>query len=468
MSRTRKTRRVPATAKRAAEVDELTLINPNAAGIDIGLDDMWISVRADRDPEPVRRFGMNTPDLIAAADWLAACGVETVAIESTGVYWIPLYEILEARGFKVYLVNARHVKQVSGRKADETDCQWLRRLHAFGLLNNSFRPEAEMCALRAYMRQRADWIEHRAAHIQHMQKALHQMNVRLSPTVKDLTGVTGLAIIRAILAGERDPVKLARLRDRRCAQPEAEFVKALTGNYRDEHVFALKQAVALYDAYTQQIRECDQELERKFSALKPVHDHDLPPLDRRDKRNTHSKNAPSYDARGLLYRVLGVDLVATGGLNEVTAQIIVTEIGTDMSRFPSVKHFCSWLRLAPHLDISGGKVLRSRTLKTHNRASQAFRLAAQAVGKTDTALGVFFRRMRAKHGPEKAIVATAHKIARIVYFMLRDHTPFRETGAAVYTQREREREIARLKKKATQLGFTLAPAVSEPAAVASA
>jgi len=448
----------PKATKQVAEVDSLTIINSNAAGIDIGLEEMWVSVRADRDAEPVRRFGMNTPDLIAVAEWLKACGVETVAMESTGVYWIPLYEVLEERGFQVYLVNARHAKNLPGRKKDETDAQWLRRLHTFGLLNNSFRPAGEMCAVRAYWRHRADLIEHRAAHIQHMQKALHQMNVRLSPTVKDVTGVTGMAIIRSILAGERDPVTLAQLRDPRCAQPESEFVKALTGNYRDEHVFALKQAVALYDAYTQQILECDQELERKFSALKPVHDDDLPPLDTTDKRNTHSKNAPAYDGRSLLYQLLGVDLVAVDGLNEVTAQIILSEIGTDMSRWKDDKHFCSWLGLAPHNDISGGKVLRSRTLKTHNRAGQAFRLAAQAVSKTDTAYGAFFRRMRARHGPMKAIVATAHKIARTVYFMLKNRTPFHDINAEEYTQREREREIARLQKKATQLGFTLAPA----------
>lgn len=458
MKRARKTRQARPTAKPVAEVDSLTVLHPNAAGIDIAVDEMWVSVREDRDAEPVRQFGMTTPDLIVAADWLKACGVETVAIESTSVYWIPLYEVLEARGFQVYLVNARHAKNLPGRKKDETDCQWLRRLQAFGLLNNSFRPKAEMCAVRAYLRHRADLIQHRAAHIQHMQKALHQMNIRLSPTVKDITGVTGLAIIHAILAGERNPVTLARLRDPRCAKPEAEFVKALTGHYRDEHVFALKQAVALYDAYTQQILECDQELERKFSALKPVHDDDLPPLDPGDKRNTHSKNAPAYAARSLLYQLLGVDLVAVDGLNDATVQIIISEIGTDMSCWSDDKHFCSWLSLAPHTDISGGKVLRSRTLKTHNRAAQAFRMAAQAVGKTDTAYGAYFRRMRAKHGPKKAIVATAHKIARAVYFMLRDHKPFRDTTAEAYTQHEREREIARLTKKATQLGFTLTPA----------
>lgn len=458
MKRVRKTRPVAPVSKPAAEVDELTVINPNAAGIDIAANEVWVSVRADRDPQPVRCFGMCTPDLIAVADWLKACGVETAAMESTGVYWIPLYELLEDHGFKVYLVNARHAKNLPGRKTDEADCQWLRRLHAFGLLNHSFRPAGEMCAVRAYMRHRADLIEHRAAHIQHMQKALRQMNVLLSPTVTDITGATGLAIIRAIVAGERDPVELARWRNPQCAKPETEFVKALTGNYREEHVFALKQAVALYDAYTQQILECDQELERKFSTIKPVHDDELPPLDTRDKRNTHSKNAPAYDGRSVLYQLLGIDLVAVNGLNEVTAQIIISEIGTDMSRWKNDKHFCSWLGLAPHNDISGGKLLRSRTLKTHNRAGQAFRLAAQAVSKTQTALGAYFRRMRAIHGPQQAIVATAHKIARIVFFMLRDHMSFHPTSADDYNQREREREIARLKKKAAKLGFTLAQA----------
>lgn len=457
MNHSRKLCQTSPRANKMIETDALTVINPNAAGIDIGMDETWVSVRTDRDTEPLRPFGMNTPDLIAIAEWLKECGVETVAMESTGVYWIPLYEILEEREFEVYLVNARHVKNLPGRKRDELDAQWLRRLHTFGLLNNSFRPTSEMRALRAYMRHRSSLIEHRAAHIHHMQKALQQMNVRLSPTVKDITGVTGMAIIRAILGGERDPLKLVALRDPRCAKPKTEFVKALTGNYREEHIFALKQAVALYDAYTQQILECDRELERKFSALKPTHDDELPPLDTSDKRNTHSKNAPTYDARSLLYELLGVDLIAVHGLNETTAQTIVTEIGTDMSRWKNEKHFCSWLGLAPHNDISGGKILRSRTLKTRNRAGQAFRLAAQSVSKTNTAYGAFYRRMRAKHGPRKAIVATAHKIARAVYFMLRDRKPFRNMNAEEYNLRERERQIIRLKKRVAKFGFVLTP-----------
>jgi transposase len=460
MSRSRRARstRPTRSATTSVEDESLAILHPNAAGVDLSVDEVWVSVRPDRDPFPLRAFGMTTPDLVAVAEWLQTCQVETVAMESTSVYWIPLYEILDARGFQVFLVNAREAKNLPGRKRDETDAQWLRRLHTVGLLRNSFRPADEMCALRAYLRHRADLIEHRAAHIQHMQKALHQMNVRLSPTVKDITGVTGMAILRAILAGERDPVRLAALRQPGCDHSEAEFVKALTGNYRDEHLFALKQAMALYDAYTAQIQECDQELECKFSAFKPVHAGDLPPLDPPRKAGTPSKNAPSYDARTLLYHMLGIDLTAVDGLNAVTAQTILSEIGTDMTRWTDVKHFCSWLSLAPHNETSGGKVLRRRTLRTHNRAGQAFRLAARSVARTQTAYGEFFRHMRARLGPQKAIVATAHKIARAVYYMLRDHQPFQPVTAEVYAQKKRERDIARLHKNAAKLGFTLSPA----------
>ena len=443
--------------------EAMPVINPNAAGLDIGSEEIWACVPANRAEQPVRKFGTYTPDLQALADWLQRCGIETVAMESTGVYWIPIYEILEARGVEVYLVNARHLKHVPGRKSDWQDCQWIQRLHSLGLLNGSFRPEGEMCALRAYRRHRATLIEHRAAHIQHMQKALHEMNVQLTQALSDITGVTGLAIIRAIVAGERDPLMLAQLRNPCCAKPEAELVKALTGNYRAEHVFALKQALALYDVYTEQIRECDREIERQYSALKPIHDDDLPPLDTSDKKNTHSKNAPPYDARALLYHLLGVDLVAINGLNASTVEDIISEIGTDIECWPTDKHFCSWLGLAPHNDISGGKVLRSHVLKTHNRAGQAFRMAAQSVGRTQTALGAYFRRMRAKHGPQKAIVATAHKLARIFYFMLKHRTPFHDIGADEYNQRQRQREIARLQKRAAKLGFTLTQLSAQPA-----
>ena len=316
----------------------------------------------------MRKFGTFTPDLQALADWLIACGVDTVALESTGVYWIPVYEILEARGLKVYVVNARHVKNVPGRKSDIQDCQWLQGLHSVGLFRGSFRPAGEIVALRAYLRQRATLIEYRAAHIQHMQKALQQMNVQLTQVVSDITGVTGLTILRAIVAGRHDPQQLAALRQPGVKKTEAEIAKALTGNYRPEHVFALQQALALYDFYTAQMVACDAEIERQFANLKPVSD-DLPPLPPSTNRDTHSKNAPRYDARSYLYRLTGVDLVAITGLNESTVQAIISETGPDLSAFPNEKHFTSWLSLAPHNDISGGKLLRSRTLPGHNRGA---------------------------------------------------------------------------------------------------
>ena len=435
----------------------MPLVNLNAAGLDIGASEIWACVPAGRDAQTVRPFGTFTPDLHDLAEWLVGCGVDTVAMESTGVYWIPAYEILEARGLRVYLVNARHIKNVTGRKSDVQDCQWIQRLHSCGLLSASFRPESEICTLRAYLRHRASLIEHRAAHIQHMQKALQQMNLQLTQVLSDITGSSGMAILRAIVAGERNPLKLAELRDRRCAKSQAQIAKALTGNYRPEHVFALKQAVALYDAYNGQIRECDAEIERQFSVIKPTHDDDLPPLHSRDKMNTHSKNGPSYDARTLLYRMLGVDLVAVTGLNASTVQTVISEIGTDMTRWPSVKHFSSWLQLAPHNDISGGKVLRSRILKGHNRAGQALRLAAQSLARSPSALGAYFRHVRARSGAKQAVVATAHKLARIIYTMLKHRTPFHDIGADEYELRLHQRQIARLHKTAKSLGFILQP-----------
>lgn len=440
----------------------LKIMNPNAAGLDIALDEIWAAVPPDRTDEPVRKFGTFTPDLYALADWLEACGIDTVAMEATGVYWIPVYEVLEQRGFRVYVVNARHIKNVPGRKSDIQDCQWVQGLHSIGLLNPSFRPEGEIVALRAYLRHRADLIEHRAAHIQHMQKALQQMNVQLTQVLTDITGVTGLAIIRAIVAGERDPHVLAHLRDPKVRKSEAQIAKALTGNYRPEHVFALKQAVALYDFYTEQISECDRAIEAQFANLKPtVPPDELPPLPPSNKAQQHGKNDPDYDARPLLYQLTGVDLCAIDGLNESTVQTIISEVGTDMSRFASEKHFCSWLGLAPHNDISGGKVLRSRTLKTQNRAGQAFRMAAQSVvRKPDTAFGAFFRRMRSRLGPKQAIVATAHKIARAFYHMLKHRTPYHDLGGEEYERRARERELRNLQRRAAKLGMALAPSTA--------
>jgi transposase len=442
----------------ASPWEGLKVIHPHAAGLDLASDEIWAAVPPGSTAEPVRVFGNLTPDLGALADWLAACQVDTIALEATGVYWIPVYEYLAERGFQVFVVNARHLKTVPGRKSDRQDCQWIQELHSVGLLTGSFRPEAEIVTLRAYLRQRAELIEHRAAHIQHMQKALAQMNVQLTQAVTDITGVTGMAIIRAIVAGERDPHQLAALRQPGVQQREAQIIKALTGHYRPEHIFALKQALALYDVYTQQMAECDVEIERQFSNLKPtVSPDDLPPLDSSAKRS-HSKNGPSYDARTLLYQWVGVDLVAISGLNASTVQTILSEIGTDMTAFPTDKHFCSWLGLAPHNDISGGTVLRSRTLKTHNRAGQAFRLAAQSVSRSPhSVFGAFYRRIRGRLGTKQAIVATAHKIARAFYHILKHRTPFHDMGGEEYERMARQRELRNLEKRAAKLGMTLTP-----------
>jgi transposase len=362
--------------------DARPCVNPHAAGLDIGREESWPCVPEDRDPQPVRPFGTFTPDLSTLAAWWHACRVETVAMASTGVYGIPVYEILEARGFQVHLVNARHLKHVPGRKSDVKDCQCIQYLHTCALLSGSFRPEAEMCAVRAYLRHRATLLEYRAAHIQHMQKALQQMNVQLTHVLTDITGATGLAIIRAMVAGERDPVQLTRFRAPRCASSTEEIAKALTGHDQPEHVFALKQALALSDAYTDQVRECDAEIEGRFQAIKPVWSDALLPLDRGNTHRTHHKNTPTDDARSLLYQLMGVDLIAIPGLNASTVQTIRSEIGLDLRKWPHAKAFCSWLGLAPHHEISGGTILRRSTLKTRHRAGQAFRLAAQAVSRS--------------------------------------------------------------------------------------
>jgi transposase len=434
----------------------ISVVHPHAAGLDIGSEEIWVAVPVDSGPEPVRPFGTTTPDLIELASWLKQHGVDTVAMESTGVYWIPIFEILESRGFEVLVVNTRHLKNVPGRKSDRQDCQWIQELHSVGLLQGSFRPEDEIVVLRDYLRHRSELIEQRAAHIQHMQKALTRMNVQLTQAVKDITGVTGMAIIRAIVAGERDARKLAAFRQPGVKKDEVQIAKALTGNYRLQHLFVLKQSLALYDDYTRELRECDEEIERQFANLKPtVPPDDLPPLPPSEKQS-HSKNGPNYGARELLYQWAGVDLVAIAGLNASTVQTILSEIGIDMSRFPSEKHFCSWLGLAPHNDISGGKVLRSRTLTTNNRAGQAFRLAAQSVSKSPySTFGAFYRRMKARLGPKQAIVATAHKIARTFYQMLKHRMPFHDLGGEEYERRARERELRNLSKRAGKLGFAL-------------
>jgi len=453
----KKSKQGKASKQSKKTLDELTMANPNAAGLDIGSTEIWAAVPANREGETVRCFGTYTSDLLELADWLQALGIQTVAMESTGVYWIPVFEILEERGLEVLVVNARHIKNVPGRKSDVQDCQWVQRLHSYGLLRGSFRPQVEIASLRAYLRHRDSLIEHRAAHIQHMQKALLQMNIQLTQVLSDITGVTGLAILRAIVAGVRNPHALAQLRHGRCEHPPEELVKALTGHYRAEHVFALKQALALFDAYTQQLCECDEEIQRQFENFKPDLPDDLPPLPPNPKPGSHSKNAPAYDVRSLLYPKVGVDLFAIPGMNAVLVQTVLTEVGLDMSRWPTAKHFCSWLGLAPHNGISGGKVLYSHIPNTQNRAGQAFRLAAQAVSRGKTVYSEFYRRVRARSGPKQAIVATAHKIARTFYYMLKRRQPFQSMDIEEYHRRQREKDVQRLSRNAARLGFQIQP-----------
>ena len=443
--------------------ETLTCLYPNAAGLDIGSREIWVSVPAERDPEPVRRFGTFTPDLQQLVDWLVACHIDTVAMESTGVYWIPVFELLEKRGLEAWLVEPRQLKRVPGRKSDSLDCQWLQKLHSLGLLSASFRPDAEMRALRIYLRHRSELLERRAAHILHMQKALQQMNLQLAQVLTDITGVTGLKILRAIVAGERDPLKLAQLRNPACKSNSETIALALTGTWQVELLFTLAQSLEFYDFYTQKVAECDAVIERHYAAMKPRWDGevppDLPPL----KPDSNSKNQPSLRTRGELFRLTGVDLVAVHGISASLAQIILSEIGTDMSKWPTEKHFASWLGLAPHNDISGGKILRSRTLPTDNRAGQAFRQAAASVTRSPCAFGAYYRRKKARFGPLPALVATAHKIARTVYAMLKHRIQYHDIGAVTYEQKQQERELNSLKKKAAKLGFTLVQ--HEPASV---
>lgn len=443
-------------AEKVVKLESLKQINLHAAGLDIGSEEIWACVPEEGEEVAVRSFETFTIDLHRLTDWLQEKGIETVAMEATGVYWIPIYEILEERGLEVYLINARHIKNVPGKKTDVLDCQWIQQLHTYGLLRASFRPEADMVALRSYIRHRDNLVRYRSVHIQHMQKALELMNLKLNNVISDITGQTGLKIIRAIIAGEHDPVKLAQYRNNRCRSSEDEIAKALTGHYLPEHLFALKQAVELYDFYNQQIEGCDVEIESKYTAFKPVLDVEANPLPPSTSRR-RSKNEPQFNLRQSLYQITGVDLTQIDGLQALSVQQIIAETGVDMDKWPTAKHFTSWLTLAPHNDISGGKVLKSKTLKSKNRAAQAFRMAAQSVSRSDSALGAFFRRMRAKHGAPKAITATAHKIARIFYHLLKHKLVYKDPGQDYYTQQHQDRIVKNLKRKAKALGFDLVP-----------
>ena len=458
--------------------EQMERVNPHAGGIDCGATEHYVAVPPESvgpGEASVRCFSAFTNGLDALVEWLKVCGVTTVAMESTGVYWIPLYQKLETAGIKAYLVNARHVRHVPGRKSDVQDCQWLQRLHSFGLLSASFRPEDMICRLRSLQRHRANLISVAASETQHMQKALQQMNLHLHHVVSDIKGMSGLRIIEEILTGQRDPKKLTQLRDHRVRKSTpAQMEAALMGDYRAEHLFVLDQSLQAYRFYQARLEECDREIETVLNELaqrfesacqeqagapqreQAVQDQTLRPTAQKRKRKPRA-NEPKIDLGAYLQRICGIDLTQVVGLNVLSVLLIVSEIGVDMNKWRNAKAFCSWLGLCPGNKISGGKVLDSRTRKVVNRVATALRLAAQAVGRTDTCLGIFYRRKKAHLGPAKATTATARKLACIIYHLLKYKDQYREPDPAIYQLKLRNATLTKLQKQAAVIGYQLVP-----------
>lgn len=479
-------------AMRAPE--QMQIVNRHAAGIDCGAEEHYAAVPPDSVEQGapiVRSFSAFTQGLDALVEWFKVCGVTTVAMESTGVYWIALYQKLEAAGLEVFLVNARHLRHVPGRKTDVKDSQWIQRLHSFGLLNASFRPEELICRLRSFQRHRLNMISAGAAEIQHMQKALQQMNLHLHHVVSDISGVSGLRIIDAILAGQRDPGQLAKLRDRRVKSTLAQIEAALVGDYRPEHLFVLKQNLQAYRFYQARIEECDREIETLLKQLveRVESSSSLPKADasqlqtpkdqalqsdqtpesrtpgpaKQKRKRKPRANEPKIDLAGYLKRICGVDLTQVTGLNVLSVLLIVSEIGVDMSKWRNAKAFCSWLGLCPGNKISGGKVLDSRTCKVVNRVATVLRLAAQSVGRTNTCLGIFYRRKKSHLGPAKATTATARKMACLLYHLLKYKDQYREPDPITYQLKLEKTILCKLQKQAASLGYQLLPSALVPA-----
>jgi len=457
MARKHKTKQ----SSRAVRPGAIPVLNRNAAGLDIGANEIYAAVPADRDESPVRCFGTFTGELTRLANWLRQCGIDTVAMEATGVYWIPPYQILESAGLEVCLVNARYFQNVPGRKTDVSDCQWLQRLHSAGLLRGSFRPAQEVCVLRSLARHRDNLIHLASTHVLHMQKALDQMNIQVHHVLSDITGLSGLAILDAIVAGERNPRTLAGLRDVRVKAAGETIVQALTGDYRPEHVFTLKQSLAAYRYYQGLVAACDLEIEQQLKLFDARVDVEARPLaPPKVRRRKLFSNEPGFDLRSHLYRIFGVDLTAIPGISVLTAHTILSEIGPDISKFRSAAAFASWLGLCPHNDISGGKVLSVKTRRVKNRVAVAFRMAANALFRSQSPLGDFFRRMRAKLGAPQAITAAAHKLARIVYRLLSTGEAYDQTIPYRNQQQLRARAEARLQAQAKALGFSVVTATT--------
>src|SRR5215469_2898525 len=452
----RKQRRDLARTIQSEEIS-LEVVHPDAAGIDIGNDVHYVSVPPSRDSEPVRDFGCTTAELKAMADWLKQCRIRTVAMQSTGVYWIAVFDILEEAGFEVFLVNARDTKSLPGRKSDVQESQWLMKLHTYGLLRNSFRPAQEIRRLRTYWRQRNDLVRSASRHIQRMQKTLTQMNVQLANVLADITGMTGQAIIKAILAGERDPRELAAYRDHRVKATEAEIASHLEGNWQEDLLFVLKQEQDGYEFCQQQMSECDHKIEQYLAQMEDrSQGADLPVETRKVRlRKTKQGNTPRFGLRQELFRMTGKDLTQIDGVDVMTATTMVSEVGWDMSKWKTENHFVSWLRLCPDNKISGAKIIGKGRLPTNNRATNALKMAASSLRLSNTYLGAQFRRLRTKLGAPVAIKAMAAKLARLVYRMLRFGTEFIDRGAQFYEAQMHGLQVRHLKWKAAKLGFQL-------------
>jgi len=443
---------------RRIQSDDLSLevVHPDAAGIDIGNESHYVAVPPTRDTESVRRFGCTTAELKAMAGWLKQCRIRTVAMQSTGVYWIAVYDILEQAGLEVYLVNARETKNLPGRKSDVQESQWLMKLHTYGLLRNSFRPSQEIRTMRTYWRQRNDLVRAAGRHIQRIQKALTQMNLQLANVLSDLSGVTGQAIIKAILAGERDPHKLAAFRNCRVKATQEQIARSLEGNWQEDLLFVLKQEQDGYEFCQQQMAECDRRLKQYLQQREDrSQGASLPEEKRKERLKKKKGNAPQFDLRTELFRMTGTDLTQIDGIDVMTATTILSEAGWDMSKWQTEHHFVSWLRLCPDNKVSGDKIIGKGRLPTNNRITNTLKMAASSLRTSNTYVGAQFRRLRTKLGAPVAIKAMAAKLARLVYRMLRYGMQYVDQGAKFYEAQHRNLQIAHLKWKAAKLGFRI-------------
>jgi transposase len=436
---------------------EMEVLRPHAAGVDVGNAEHYVAVPPGRSDPSVQTFGSFTADLHRLAKWLQACRIETVVMQATGVYWMAVYQVLESYGLQVYVVNAKYTKTLPGRKTDVLECQWLQKLHTFGLLNNSFLPPEKIRVLRTYLRQRENLVASAGTCIQQMQKVLTEMNVQLANVISDLSGKTGMAILKAILSGERDPQRLAALADRRIHASRQEIAQSLEGHWREDLLFVLQQVHDLYFFHLASLTDCDRHIEAHLKTLAGKVEVAAPPLTAAN-RLPNRKHIPQTNLREELYRITGVDLTRIDGIQVQTAQVVISEVGVDMTRWPDEHQFASWLGLCPHNRITGGKVIRRGTKKVLNRAAQALRLAAQTLHRSKSYLGAKYRRLRARLDAPIAITAMAHQLARLIYRLLRYGTEYHDKGMQHYERQYRENQMKWLQKQAAQLNMQLIPA----------